>query len=197
MNKLLSKKSVKAICFAATAIVICFFSLYFATFAQQNGQNGQTQETETKDINCVTDMKPYIQEKSKEFREYLTQHFQNKSTNSSLLNIALERFKEYKADLNKKLQTYYPQAGLPQYSETLESLACYQQMNKEIYMMRNLLEKFYLETSSVKTTSTHMSKLKNINEKLDELNRNVSQMYGKWEALKDKFPCYVTNCLSG
>lgn len=195
MKKGITKKSTKAFVLTLACVLICFFGIYLSTFAQENGQNGQA--APKKDINCAIEMKPFLKEKSAGFREYLTQHFQNKSTNSSLLNLALERFKEYKADLRKELNKYYPQAGLPQQTETVESLECYRQMKKEITIMRNLLEKFYLETSNIKTTSIHMNKLKSINKKLDELYRNTGSMHGKWEALKDKIPCFVSSCLSG
>lgn len=192
--KILTKKFTPATYLAMVCVMFVFFSIYFGAMAQENNQN---QEGETKDIICVIEMKPFLKEKSEEFAKYLTQHFQNKSVNSSLLYLALERFQEYKSDLNEEFRTYYPQAGLPQYSESADLLACHNQMNEEIKIMEALLEKFYLETSSVKTTSTHMSKLKNINEKLDQLNRGVTQLYGNWASLEKKIPCYVSSCISG
>lgn len=194
MKNITIQKSPMTVFYSFICIIAVFLGIYFVARAQENEQN---QENDSKDIRCVIEMKPFLKEKSEDFMEYLTQHFQNKDMNSSLLYLALERFQEYKSDLNEKFRTYYPQAGLPQYSESADLLDCHDQMQSEITKMRSLLEKFYLETSNIKTTSAHMTKLKSINEKLDELSKRVTEMYGKWKTLEKKIPCFISSCITG
>jgi hypothetical protein len=176
---------------AVTIIAICLNLIVGPVglvMAQDTGQD-------TVDSKCTLEMRPFINEKSKEFRTYLSSHLQNKSTNSSLLDLALKRFEVYKKDLFKKLETYYPQAGFSQYTEALDSLSCYKQMNQEIGLMEQLMKNYFQQTSNVKTATALMTKLQTINKKLDELARSIIQMLGKWESLKNRVPCFVKQCL--
>lgn len=152
---------------------------------------------DVKDIKCTTEMKPFIQTEGEKFRTYLQSHFKNKSKNSSLLDLALKRFDLHKKTLWNKVQNYYPQAGLPVLSESIDALQCIKQVRNEINLSEQILKQYFLETSDIKTTSTLMTKLEQINKKLDGLSRQVIQMLGKWETLKDRIPCFTGKCISG
>jgi hypothetical protein len=180
---------------AITLVTICcviFTSTYFGTFAQ--GTNDNTEETKEK-ISCTFEMRPVIAEESQKFRDYMQSHLQNKSTNSSLLDLMLKRFQLYKNTLRDKYNTYGPQVGLSQYTETADLTECYKQMQTEIDLMEALMRKYFVETSNIKTSSALMTKIQNINAKLDKLSRNVNQMYGKWESLQERIPCFTDKCL--
>lgn len=149
----------------------------------------------TADTKCVEEMKPYIKEKSAEFRTYLNQHFQSKKTNTSLLDLALKRFEVYKKDLRTKYQTYFPQEGFKLDSETTDTLSCSKIVNEEIQTMEILLKSYYKQTSNIKTSTAFMTKLQQMNKKLDVLVLEVTQMLGKWNSLKNRIPCFVKQCL--
>ena len=72
----------------------------------------ETNDTTPTAAQCTTEMRSFIKQKSTEFRTYLEQHFKNKSTNSSLFQLALQRFNKYKMDLRKKLVEFSPRAGI-------------------------------------------------------------------------------------
>lgn len=184
LNKLKITLTLLAIFITASV----FFTSYLATSAQTNNTDGE-------DIKCSIEIKPFLKEKSKEFQDYLESTLSNKSKNSSLLDLVIERFQKYKKELWEKYDTYVPQVGFELYTETIDIQDCYQQVNQEIQIMEQHMRKYFLETSNIKTTSSLMSKLKQINAKLDVLNSRVTQMYGKWEALKDRLPCYTEQCL--
>ncbi|MBN1494321.1 hypothetical protein JW911_01135 [Candidatus Peregrinibacteria bacterium] len=147
------------------------------------------------DIKCMTDIKPYLDDKNKKFREYLNEHFQNKSTNTSLLDLALKRLELHKKDLRDKFASYYPQSGFELQSKVLDTLACYQMVEDEIRFSEELLKKYFTQTSTIKTSSAIMEKIQNINKKLDELNTSITQLYSKWENLKNIVPCLIEECL--
>ena len=167
-------------------LFISFVSNFALTYAQAN---------ENTDTKCVEEMKPYIDEKSAEFRTYLNEHFQSKKTNTSLLDLALKRFELYKKDLRTKYESYFPQQGFKLYSETADTLNCEKQMNDEIAKMEFLLKSYYNQTSNIKTSTAFMTKLQQINKKLETLVLNITQMLGKWKTLKDRIPCFVKQCL--
>lgn len=166
-------------------LLISFVSSLEPVYAQENS-------TDTK---CVEEMKPYIEEKSTEFRTYLNQHFQSKKTNTSLLDLALKRFEVYKKDLRTKYKTYFPQEGFKLDSETTDTLSCSKIVNEEIQTMEILLKSYYKQTSNIKTSTAFMTKLQQMNKKLDQLVLNITQMLGKWETLKNRIPCFVKQCL--
>lgn len=165
-------------------------------FVSIPGNNVFAQETtETKDIKCTEEMKPFIEDKNAEFMAYLNEHFKSKNTNTSLLDLALKRLELYKRELREKYESYAPQQGLGIYLETEETINCLMQVNNEILLMEELLKTYYQQTSNIKTTTAFMTKLQEINKKLDQLVLNVTQMLGKWNSLKDRVPCFIKKCL--
>lgn len=174
-----------------TSLII--ISLVTALFLPS--QIGASAQTDDEDKKCTVEMRPFIETKSKEFREYLTTHFQNKSSNSSLLNLALKRFQIYKTELRDKYATYAPQTGFSLDSETGDVLSCLKQMETEIALMEQLLRKQVIQTGTIKSSSQLMTKLKNINKKLDVLNGRIVDMYGKWETFSERFPCFIKQCI--
>ncbi len=157
--------------------------------------HAQESDLSTKDTKCVEEMKPFMEEKTTEFREYLTQHFQSKKTNTSLLDLALKRFELYKKELRDKYKTYFAQTGKAIFSETHDNLSCKKKMDEEIKTMEMLLKSYYKQTSNIKTSTAYMTKLQQINKKLDTLVFNITQMLGKWNSLENRIPCFVKQCL--
>ena len=147
------------------------------------------------EVNCVAEMKPFMETKSQELRLYFKEHFQSKKTNSSLLDLALKRFDKYKKELNNKMIEYSPQAGLSLYSESIENLKCAKIVKEEIDTMEKLLRSYFEQTAQVKKTSALMNKLKEINKKMDAMMKAVMRMYGKWMTLKGRIPCFIKQCL--
>lgn len=164
-------------------ILILVFTLNFqAAFAQDY------------DSDCVSNMKPFIEEKSSEMRTYLQEHFKSKKTNSSLLDLALERFDVYKRDLYGKYDEYIPEPGFELFGTSAQSLKCSQLVREEIDLMEKQVRSFFEQSSNVKTTSALMEKLKEINKKMDEMLKSIMQMYAKWLNLKGRVPCFIKNC---
>ncbi len=176
MNRKITKK-------ISFIILISVFILNFqAVFAQDY------------DSDCVSNMKPFIKEKSGEMRTYLQEHFKSKKTNSSLLDLALERFDVYKRDLYGKYNEYIPEPGFELFGTSAQSLQCSKLVREEIDLMEKQIRSFFEQSSNVKTTSALMEKLKAINKKMDEMLKSIMQMYAKWLNLKGRIPCFIKNC---
>lgn len=172
---------------ASIAIIgVVNMSTHPATLAQESSGGG---------VNCITEMRPFLDQKTREFQEYLKTNFQNKSTNTSLLDLALKRFELYKNDLMQKYMSYYNISGFSLESEAMGSFACNQQMQTEIARNENLLKKYFTQTSNIKTSSALMQKLKAINKQLDKLATSVAQMYGKYETFNNNVPCIIEKCI--
>lgn len=152
-------------------------------------------QEQTADEICVEKMTTFMQTKSAELRTYFKEHFQNKSTNSSLLDLALKRFDQYKKDLNNEMIKYSPQAGLGLYTESIQNLNCTKKVKNEIALMEKLLRSYFEQTAQVKKTSAVMNKLKEINKKMDAMLKAVMQMYAKWLSLKGRIPCFIKKCI--
>lgn len=180
-------KKIRNIIIVLTLVAL---SIPFAVIAQ-----GQT-ATETQDIKCYNEIGPFLEQSSKEFREYITSHFQNKSTNTSLLDLALKRFQQYRKDVFDEYHKYFPQEGLDISGEAIDTLKCYNRVITEINLNQKLMQDFFVKSSNAKTSSAQMNKLKAINEKLKKLNGEVTNMHGKWQTLSGKIPCYISQCLS-
>jgi len=162
------------------------------TFAVENsaGQNSQT------DINCTLEMKPFLAQKTKEFIAYLKIHFQNKSTNSSLLEAALLKYKQYETEIYNKYYTYFPQSGLSIATEIEEQLQCKKVVDEEIRKVKELLKRYVIRTNQIKVTSALQTKLAEINKKLSDLDKQFTLMLGKYKTLSNRLPCYVKQCLN-
>jgi len=188
--KQMKKRNLIGVIMLVIICLVIFASTYIGTLAQSPESSESTNKT-----SCTFEMRPFIKVESQKFRDYMESHLQNKSTNSSLLDLMLKRFQLYKNTLRDKYNTYSPKSGYLQYTETADLTECYNQMQTEIDLMEKLMRKYFVETSNIKTTSALMTKLQNINAKLDKLSRNVNQMYGKWESLQERIPCFTAKCL--
>jgi len=187
-------KKINKISLLTTLIIVAMgMSIYMSTYPATSAQESQNKTGGG--VTCITAMRPFLDKKNKEFQEYLTTNFQNKSTNTSLLDLALTRFELYKNDLMKEYMTYYNTAGLNLESEAMGSMSCYQQMQTDISINEALLKKYFTQTSNIKTTSALMQKLKKINKQLDKLATSVAQMYGKYETFNNNVPCIIENCI--
>jgi len=185
----MKKMSLIGIVLAILAGMSIFMSTFIATSAQVQGNSS------VGNLDCLKEMPAFLEQKNKELQEYLKTNFQNKSTNTSLLDLALTRFQLYKNDLMNKFMTYSGQAGLSLVSEAMGSMSCYQLIQTDISLNEELLKKYFTQTSTIKTSSALMEKLKTINSKLDKLATSVAQMYGKFETLNNNVPCIIENCI--
>lgn len=135
-----------------------------------------------------------------EFLIFLKTNFENKSANSTLVNIAIQRYSEYKIrlqDLFALLKADVIIAGdTNQYRRELESYSnCKKVMDDYISLAKTKMIEHIKNTSSKKKTSIMMEKYEAINERLADLNLEMAHLYANFVQFKNKLPFYNKNCV--
>ncbi len=150
------------------------------------------------DIRCQQAISPFLVEQKKLYQQFLETHFSNKSSSSSLLDVAFDRYKEYRESLMNEYAKYYPQQGTPQVKEGLEPSACLGLIDVELANARQMLKSKALKTSVVKQATALTQKYQDLNEKLRTLNQNIVWMKTYLDTFAEKLPCYVhSSCIRG
>jgi hypothetical protein len=140
---------------------------------------------------CEVEMRPYAQVEIGRFRDFIRTNFQNKSSTTSLLEIAIGRYRELRTSLYTKYATYYPQQGAMQLSVCLVPGACLDVVESALSMARNELKVRAIQTSSVKQASALITKYQEINAKLAGLYRTFTTMKSYLDTFGSKLPCYI------
>ncbi len=135
------------------------------------------------------------------FLLFVDENFKNKSSNSSLLNIAIARFSQYKRDLKQKFAQLQPQysffGSVEEYETNVRSYyACGDMTDAYIAFAKQRLIDEVKSKSAQKKTSILLEKYKVIAGQLRSLNLKVAKMYGMFLTFKNKLPCYATQCIT-
>lgn len=135
-----------------------------------------------------------------EFLIFLKTNFENKSANSTLVNIAIQRYSEYKIrlqDIFALLKADVIIAGdTNQYRRELESYGnCRKVMDDYISLAKTKMIEHIKNTSSQKKTTIMMEKYQAINERLADLNMEMAKLYANFVQFKNKLPFYNKNCV--
>ncbi|MEK7672246.1 MAG: hypothetical protein AAB373_00020 [Patescibacteria group bacterium] len=130
------------------------------------------------------------------FLIFLETNFENKSSNSSLANIAIGRYSEYKKSISDLLGRVVfgngEASGLDQisaYAECVKLTDAYKQIGKEA------LVQHIKNNSSQKKTIILTEKYQAINSQLRDLNFEIAEMYGYLMAFKEKLPGFLKECI--
>lgn len=133
------------------------------------------------------------------FLEFLEANFQNKSSNSSLTNIAISRYAELKTRMEDLYQLLTP--NLPAGSSSAEyqfELAAYETCSdiKTTYIAaaKQKMIEHIRNTSAQKKTTVLLEKYQAINNELRDLNLALAQMYGFFGTFKEKLPSFTQYC---
>jgi len=148
---------------------------------------GGTQETNQ----CVPEMDAYIKVELGRYREFMTTNFQNKSSTTSLLDLGMGRYRELRAALYNKYNTYFPKQGALQLTEGLVPSTCFELVNKALADARNQLKTRSFQTSTVKKATALIHKYQDINAQLSTLNRTFFTMKAYLSTFAAKLPCYI------
>lgn len=136
-----------------------------------------------------------------EFLKFLKTNFENKSANSTLVNIAIQRYSEYKIRLQNMfgmLQADVIASGdSNQYRRELESYGnCRIVMDDYIALAKTKMIEHIKNTSSKKKTTIMLEKYGAINERLADLNLAMAHVYANFVQFKNKLPFFNKNCVT-
>ena len=136
-----------------------------------------------------------------EFLTFLDTHFSNKSSNSSLTNIAIVRFSDFKNALEANMSAMPPAAGeINDAGEYASQISAYKscQVITDAYIdlgKQRMITKIKNATAQKKTTIM-LEKYQAINKEMRDLNFKIAKMYGYFMAFKNKLPGFVEDCVT-
>ncbi len=152
-----------------------------------------------------------------EFQTFLDETFRNKSSNSSLINIAIARFTEYRLALENSFAQIKPGIGYtkligdeeddfekkgifqqwqpdaPQNSDQYE--ICYLKMQEYVENGKKAMIKHIKNNTAQKKTLTILEKYEAINERMRGLNFEIAQMYGYFVTFNQKLNWINVECV--
>jgi len=134
------------------------------------------------------------------FLNFLEATFQNKSNNSTLKNIAIARYREYKEEINRLFREASPESSsgsdvliqapaLVSYIECQRLTAAYTDLAKE-HLIRSVKN-----STSQKKTTIMSEKYQAIGNRLRDLNLDMAEMYSHFETFRNKLPGFLTKCV--
>lgn len=146
---------------------------------------------------CQSALAPLYDLELKQFQEFLETTFQNKSSNSSLMNIAIARYQKFKDKLNGLFAQIGTTASDTDYVRAQNSYALCAEIKNEYYAQaKKSMIDHIKKITSIKTTTIMLEKYQAINSKLRDLNMAISQMYGYFMTFKNILPGFVKKCLT-
>jgi len=150
---------------------------------------------------CVTELTAYADPEFEKYKIFMEDNFKNKSTTSSLLNLGVQRYDQFKTNIADMYQTLVGQqidlAARSGSSVTDQGVGlnnCNILAFQYVDDASKLLKMRAITTSDIKKASIFVEKYKQINDKLRALNMDVMRMVVNISAFQQKLPCYLKSC---
>lgn len=155
--------------------------------------------TDSSVVECQYSLVPAYDIEVREFLKFLEQNFENKSSNSSLVNIAIVRYTEYKKDIQAIFAQLKPNVtaatGTNLLSNEIKTYEiCADITDTYIKLAKEKMIDHIKTTSAQKKTAMMLEKYKSINTKLRDVNLMIAQMYGMFMEFKEKLPGFLQEC---
>lgn len=154
--------------------------------------------------NCRRLLVPYYDVKTQQFFIFLEETFQNKSSNSSLTNIAIAKYREYKRDLELrvvKVQTEvsgYKTDDVSDFAQQFEAVEfCKELMDVYVETAKQQMITHIRATATSKQITKFAEKYQSINGRLHDLNFELAQLYAHYQTFSNKLPGYLSKCVGG
>ncbi len=146
---------------------------------------------------CLSVLAPIYDIELKQFLEFLEVNFQNKSSSSSLTNIAIARYQNFKENLNNLFaKVNVNDAGQEYLAIQAAYATCGEIKNEYFDKAKKVMIDHIKKTTAIKTTTIMLEKYQSINSKLRDMNTSISQMYGYFMSFKSMLPGFVVKCLT-
>lgn len=203
MKKLITQLKIKPFT-AVVALAVVFFlgNAIRMTSAQVSGSGPVplpfVDATVEPNNACEPAMKSFADKELKDFRDFLEVNFQNKSSTGSLLEAALDKYREMRTQLYNAYSQYAPNNGSLQLTAGLEPGKCEQIIVQTLDDAKIALKTHAVTTSGVKKTTALLEKYQQINGELANLFQQFVYMKAYLDTFSGKMPCYPKSaCLKG
>lgn len=148
---------------------------------------------------CRQRLTPLYDIETLELLKFLETNFQNKSADTTLLNTAIARYMAYKNRLNLIFGGVTLNANVLadlQSTEYVNYIRCREIMDAYISLAKQKLMDYVRSNSVQKKTTMFTEKYKAIDNRLKDLNVELSQMYGFFATFKNKSPGFLNKCVT-
>ena len=150
---------------------------------------------------CVTALTAYADPVFEKYKIFMEDNFKNKSTTSSLLNLGMQRYDQFKTSITDTYQDLVGQQielAISQKSSVTDQGVGLNRCNalalQYVDDASKLLKMRAITTSNIKKASIFVEKYKQINGKLRALNLDLMKMVVDISAFQQKLPCYLKSC---
>lgn len=146
--------------------------------------------------NCRQSLVPVFEIEMVEFMEFVDNTFKNKSSNTSLLTLAIARYSKFKLNMESLVAQVQPsgQAASTYKDDFAAYSDCVKIMETYVSAAKDHLIKHVKNNTAQKKTTVMVEKYRAINDKLREMNIKIAKMYGLFLTFKDKFPGFLKEC---
>ncbi len=203
MKKLIDQFKFKPLTLTVILALLLFFGNSFQQTQAQVAGGGTVPypfQNATVDTNnlCEPEMKSFADKELANFRDFLDTNFQNKSGTSSLVDVALGKYREMRSELYTAINKYYPNFGSSLLVTGLQSNQCEQIIVQTLNDAKTLLKTHAVRTSGVKKSTALLEKYQQINAELANLYQQFIYMKAYLDTFSGKLPCYPkTGCVKG
>ena len=143
---------------------------------------------------CTTDFPPFFEQEKTKFIAFMNDHFKNAAPNSELLQVGLDRLKQFRATLLAKQNSFLVQ--LKSQTTAVDEIAyCNQLVNTDLNIAEQVFESYVNDTTYSKRSTVLAQKMSAINGKLRGLNDLLGQLDGYFTSFSNKLPAFTTQCL--
>lgn len=191
-----------------------FLSISNATFAEDTSKYDELKEKVSPLIeelsgkvpeialsDCLTVMDPLFQMETIEFLQFLDTHYSNKAATSSLNDIALMRYVEYKRNIKEHLLGLTPKDE--DETKTYKLIEEYEKYkvceglgSAYIQIARGKMIEYVRTNVYVKKATMVQESIIPINEEMRELLFSFTKMYSYFLTFKDKLPGFLSDCIT-
>lgn len=147
---------------------------------------------------CVNELKNFMADKQVEFGEFINQNFRSDKPTSELLPKAIEKYRQYRAEVREKAQELMKDSALGKKTADAaikEAPACTKAVEEDFTIMKELLKQHVANNAYAKKSTRLLDQYKFLNSRLGELNFTIAQTYGYFAALSQRLPCYAKKCV--
>lgn len=161
-----------------------------------NDVNAQTS------ADCQTKLTAFADPEFVKLTEFMEKNFSNKSNTTSLLDVAMKRYVQFKTDIRAQLQLALGgQISLANVSASSNAAqlpgvsACEGLAQTYIDNAAKLVQMRAFTTSGIKKASIFVEKYRQLNTKLRELDLGIMKIVVNLSSFQEKLPCYVKTCV--
>jgi len=164
-----------------------FVQMIVPSLAQESAVDDGIREDRVEDVVCINEISEDAAALTQDIIDFLGEHYLSEESNSTLIEGATQKFDEYRERMQALVAQFGAAQGYQGFGQEFdERQACTAFVNQQIRSVEQLLVNHSAENASAKQSFTFVTKLKDVNNGLRELNRDFGEYYGAFKTLADK-----------